>query len=80
MLAETQPAARRVASGRHDRLPEHLAAFDDRPPFVGPGDAEEGEVTVGAHIHHVDQVRGIAPGGESLDRDIVGQRPRRHRR
>ncbi len=70
MLAETTRSLRRMATGRDDRLPEHLTAFDDRPPPVAPGDADEGEAAIGADVQLVDQVRGIAPGGEPLDGHI----------
>src|ERR1700722_14731449 len=59
-----------MPTGGDDRLPEHLTPFDDRPPPVAPGDADEGDAAVGADVQLVDQMRGIAPGGEPLDGHI----------
>ena len=71
--------ALRVAAGGDDGLPEHLAALDDRPSFVAPGDRDEAAVAVvgRADVHDVDEVRGVAPGGEALARHVPWRVPRR---
>ena len=67
-----------IAAGGDDGLPEHLARLDHGSSLVAPRHRDEAEVRVvrGAHVHDVDQVRGVAPGGEALDGDIPGGVPR----
>ena len=57
-------AIRGVPHGGHDRLAEHLAALDDGASPVGPGHAREDEVARSGAVQHVDEVGGVAPGGE----------------
>ena len=69
---------RDMPAGGDDGLPEHLAALDDRPSLVAAGDRDEAEAAVvgGADVHDVDQVRGVAPGGEALDGHVPRLVPR----
>ncbi len=70
------PSARRVTAGGDDGLPEHLAPLDDGPALVAPGHTEEPESFLsGTDVHHVNQMRGIAPGREPLHRDVARHVP-----
>ena len=71
-MADDDPAVLGMPAGGHDGLAEHLAALDDGASLVAPGNCDEAEPLVGgSDVHDVDEVRGIAPGGEPLHRDIA---------
>ena len=58
-------------AGRHDRLAEHLAALDHRTAPVAAGGADVAGLAVGLDVEDVDQVGGVAPGGEALGGDVA---------
>ena len=64
--------ARRVASGGHDRLPQHLAPLHHGPTTVGVRRTDEAQVAGGLHVHHLDEVAGVAPERHARDRDVPG--------
>jgi hypothetical protein len=70
MCAETgrRPPRWRLAAG--GRLGQHLAALDDRPAPVGPGAGDVAALAARLDVEEVDQVGGIAPCREPLDRDV----------
>ena len=50
--------------------PEHLAALDDGTAPVAAGGADVAGLAVRSDVEHVDQVGGVAPGGEALGGDV----------
>ena len=62
---------RRVTSGSHDGLPEHLAALDDGSPTIAASDADKGAIIVSLHVEQFDQVRGVSPRRKPLDGDVT---------
>ena len=75
MCAETTRRPGRVTHGGHDRLAQHLAPLDNGPPAIGPWHAFPGQLAGLAEIHHVDEMRGVAPCGEPLDRRVPAVLP-----
>ena len=66
--ADTGPPAISLAHRGDDHLAEHLAPLDHGAPPVRPRHADVAAVTGRAHVHHVDQIGGVAPVRELHDR------------
>ena len=71
-LAETRWRAGSNRRAATIGLAQHLAPLDHRSPAVSPGKADEAKVSLRLHVHHLDQVGGIAPNRESLDGVVAG--------
>ena len=70
----------RVPGRGDDALAEDLAGLDDRPHAVGVEGARVTTVALGLDVHDPDEVGGVAPVREPLDRDVALVVARRRRR